>query len=360
MLPPRQRSRINGLPHGLKPKSLHSYTVEWDRYVRFIHRRGFGAIPGKDVPWDIALVGEYMEFRAKTCKPKTLSGIWSILSHFGTMFGFLLPNSPDDDDSLSYRRICKIKRQMNINFVEDNGGPDTPSRCTPLGHQAVSLLLSAFGVVDKASFAALSRRNRHHLFCSVVQQAQGMRYGHFLYRSYVVDQFSLDISDKSFQLFTDWHRYAGRFRYCLRFKAFPTEPYLWYELRDTNGNVRDTIAAATLMSWHFDILRARGETKVFDPVPGTLVTRSDRTIWLRESLLAALPLHETAARQLVTDVTPHSFWPGLAGDMRRAGARMDMIAIECRWHGLKNARMYSARPSLSSARKSAQFRLINK
>ena len=91
VLPERQRSHINGLPRGLKPKSLHSYTVEWNRYVRFIHPRGFGAIPGKDVPWDIALIGEYMEFRAKTCKPSTLSGIWSILSHFGTMFGFSPP-----------------------------------------------------------------------------------------------------------------------------------------------------------------------------------------------------------------------------------------------------------------------------
>ena len=75
-----------------------------------------------------------------------------------------------------------------------------------------------------------------------------MRYSHFLYRSYTTDQFTQDVSDGSFQLLTDWHRYAGRTRYCLRFKAFPVEPYLWYELRGVDGNVRDTVAAATIMS----------------------------------------------------------------------------------------------------------------
>ena len=359
VLPAKQQSRINGLPHGLKPKSLQSYTVEWNRYVRFIHRRGLGAIPGKDVPWDIPLIAEFMEFRAKTCKPSTLTSIWSILSHFGTMFGFLLPNSPDDDDSLSYRRICKIKKQMNINFAVENGGPDAPFRCTPLGHQDVALLLSAYGVVDRESFAALSRRNRHHLFCAVVQHAKGMRFGHFIYRSYKVNQFVQDVSDGSFLLMTDWHRFAGRTRYALRFESFPVESYLWYELRDTDGNVKDIIAAATLMSWHFDIVTQCGETKAFDPVPGTAPTRSDRAMWLRDSFLAALPLQEHAARQLVTAISPHSFRPGIAGDMRRAGKRMDQISFELRWRGLKNARMYSARPPLFSARVSAKFKLIH-
>ena len=109
----------------------------------------------------------------------------------------------------------------------------------------------------------------------------------------------------------------------------------------------------------FDILREENETKVFCPVPGTVCTRAERAIWLKKSLLAALPLDEDAARQLAANVSPHSFRPGLAGDMRRAGKRLDVISVECRWHGLKNARMYSARPPLSTALKSASFRLIN-
>ena len=97
------KSRVQGIPHGLKQRSLTSYTTEWERYSRFVARRGLSAVPGKDVPWDLALLTEYMEWRAETCKPSTLAGVFSILAHFGAIFGFLLPNSRDDHDSLGYR-----------------------------------------------------------------------------------------------------------------------------------------------------------------------------------------------------------------------------------------------------------------
>ena len=355
---PRQ-ARVNGLPHGLKPKSLHSYKVEWEKYVRFVQRRGFGTIPGKEEPWDLALLQEYMEWRAQTCKPSTLASSFSVMAHYGAMFGFLLPNSRDDDDSLSYRRIRNMKKQLRIDYVELTGETDEPSRCTPLGCRDVSLLFSAYGVTSRETFEALPRRHRHHLFCALISHAQGLRFGHFVYRSYVVDLFTVELTSGDFLLLTDWHRYEGRQRFCLRFRAFPVESFLWYELRDVNGNVIDTVSAATVMSWHFKKLRQEGEQLVFAPVKGVQTTREQRATWLRESLLAALPEDELAARQLVQDVTPHAFRPGLAGDMRRAGMRLDAISMELRWQGMRNARMYSARTPLSSARQSAKFRLIN-
>ena len=106
------------------------------------------------------------------------------------------------------------------------------------------------------------------------------------------------------------------------------------------------------------MLRQNNEELIFAPIPGQPASHGDRTAWLREVLLAALPLHERDARELVRYVTPHSFRPGLAGDMRRAGMRLDEIAMECRWHGLRNARMYSERAPLTSYRKSAQVRLL--
>ena len=354
-----QQSRIHGLPHGLKPGSVRSYYVEWDRYTRFIERRGFAKIPGKDVPWDLPLLSEYMEWRAKKCKPSTLKSCFSVLAHFGTMFGFLLPNSRNDNDSLTYRRIKNMKRQLAIDHVERIGDADDPSRCTPLGKDDVSLLLSAFGVTSRARFRALPRRHRHHLFCSVMQHAQGMRYGHFLYRSYSIDQFQQDVRDFAYSIMTDWHRYAGRNKFCLLFKSFPKKKCLWYELRNRDGEVVDTIGAATLMAWHFEMLREAGESLVFAPTPGREATWQERTQWLRDALLAALPEDELAARQLVKDVTPHSFRPGFAGDLRREGMRLDDIALECRWIGLRNPRMYSSRSTLSAARKSANFRIIN-
>ena len=358
VLPERPRSMINGMPHGLKPRSLHSYKTEWGRYTRFMQRRGFDKVPGRDVPWSLPLLAEYMQWRARTCKPSTLKGIFSVLSHFGTMYGFLLPTSRDDDDSLSFRRIRNIKKQLSIDYVELTGEPDEPERCTPLGKHDVSMLLSSYGVVSRERFDALPRLHRHHLFAAVAQHAKAMRYGHFLYRSYTIPQFLRDGTCGAFSLFTDWHRYSGRERYCLRFEAFPRQDFLWYELRDPDGTIRDTIAAATLMAWHFERLQRDGETKVFAPVKGEITTREARQKWLRESLLAALPADEEQARALVADVTPHSFRPGLAGDARRAGMRLDEIAIECRWHGIRNARMYSTRTPLSAARLSAAFRMI--
>ena len=74
-----------GLPHGLKPKSLASYRTEWDKYSRFVARRGLSELSGKDAPWDLALLTEYMQWRASTCKPSTLTSIFSILAHYGAM-----------------------------------------------------------------------------------------------------------------------------------------------------------------------------------------------------------------------------------------------------------------------------------
>lgn len=356
---PTDTARINGIPHGLKPNSVRSYHIEWERYLRFVQRRGLTKVPGKEVPWDLALLSDYMEWRAKTCKPATLNSCFSVMAHFGALFGFLLPNSRDDDDSLSYRRLKNIKKQLAIDHVERSGGPDLPSRCTPLGDEDISLLLSAFGVVDRSSFLRLPRRHRHHLAAAVMQHAKGMRYGHFLYRSYTVDQFRQDFKDSSLSLVTDWHRFAGRSRFCLRFQSFPVKDYLWYDLRAPDGTVVDRIAAATLLSWHFDQLRESNESLVFAPTLGSVTSREERAAWLKWALLAALPEDEGAARRLVDDVTPHSFRPGLAGDMRRGGARLDEIALECRWRGLRNARMYSSRLPLSASRKSKKFRIID-
>ena len=76
--------QVSSLPHGLKPKSLASYHTKWDKYTRwpFIARRGITELLGKNAPWNLALLTEYMEWRAGTCKPSTLTSIFSILAHF--------------------------------------------------------------------------------------------------------------------------------------------------------------------------------------------------------------------------------------------------------------------------------------
>ena len=97
---------------------------------------------------------------------------------------------------------------------------------------------------------------------------------------------------------------------------------------------------------------------MFAPSATELTTRADRQAWLRQALLRALPAEEVRARAMVQFVTPHSFRPGLAGDMLEDGMSLDGIATECRWHGRRIVRIYAERDSLSSARRTDGFRRI--
>lgn len=120
----------------------------------------------------------------------------------------------------------------------------------------------------------------------------------------------------------------------------------------------DTIPAATVLQWHFELLRRAGELTAFAPVAGGVISRADRQQWLRSSLLAALPLNDDKARRLVHFVTPHSFRPGLAGDLLLEGLSLTQIATVCRWQGARIVRIYVERQPLSAFRSSTRFRLI--
>ena len=129
---PAKRSR-SFTAHGLKPLTLETYTQEWGKYTAFAVRRGYSLVPGRDAPWDLLLVYNYMLWRGETCKPTTLARIFSILTHFGTVSGFLLSNSRYDNDSLTYRRLKNMKKQLVLDFSARFGAEAlVPNRCTPL------------------------------------------------------------------------------------------------------------------------------------------------------------------------------------------------------------------------------------
>ena len=346
-----------GLVHGLKPGTLETYHQEWDKYVRFALGRGFTSVPGRDCAWDLGLLNAYMRWRANTNKPSSLARIFSILTHFGTMTGFLLANCRFDNDSLTYRRLGHMKKQLALDHVAKSGGVvEAPNRCAPLDKRCVEILFSTFGATSRAGFAGLRRVHRHHLVASIMQHCEGMRFGHFVYRQYKIQDFHVDGRDGSFRLMTDWHRFSGRALYRLSFDAFPAAHARRYELHDMTGAIIDTVSPATVLSWHFQLLRAAGEDIVFAPIQGAAPSHESRTRWLRDSLRRAIPARETAARALISEVTPHSFRPGLAGDLLREGMRLEEIARRCRWQGTRNnARMYSNRPPLSSFLRSPSF-----
>ena len=193
-----------GIPWGVKRRTRATYSTEWERYAIFAQRQGFAEVPGKDCPWHLPLLWRYMQFRGRTCKPKSITGCLSALAHVGARHGRLLATSKFDADSIMYRRIAMLKNQLAIDFNAKAGGVlFGPNRCTPLGRRAVSVLLSAFAVHDRQSFLRLSRSNRHHLVLCLLQHSAAMRFGHFSTRAYVRTQFNLDSRSGDFTLDTD-------------------------------------------------------------------------------------------------------------------------------------------------------------
>ena len=348
------------LPRGLKPTTLSTYSREWERYLAFVNRHGRDDMPGKEGPWDALLLWHYLQFRALTCKPSSLRGVLSALAHYGAHRGHLLATSRFDDDSVMYRRIRDMKNQLFIEYRARAGTEETelgPNRCTPLGCRAVSFLFNSFAVVDRTSFGRLARADRHHLAACAMQHTCAMRFGHFPARAYVRDMFARDPDNGSLRLVTDWHRYSGRRKYCLTFAAAPQYRARMYTLRDAHGDEVDFVSAATILTWHFHFLQRDHEQTVFAPRSGVQPSRHSRQEWLRAALLAALPVGDARARAMVEDVTPHSFRPGLAGDLLREGMLPQAIAVECRWADIRNVRLYGERLPLSAARRSSAFRL---
>ena len=228
-----------------------SYSKELSRYIAFTMLRGYDEVPGLEVAWCMSLLWHFLSFRASTRRPSSLASILSALSHFGTDAGYLLATSKYDSDSLTYRRIVRMKKELTLRHRAKFGGLVAgygPNRCTPLGCAMVSLLFSAFGVVDKASFQTCPRAVRHNLWCNAMQHTRGMRFGHFIYRSYVMDSFDIDARDGTARLVTDWHRYSGKSRYCLKFAVFPKWSCMLYDLRAPDGTIVDSVSAATVSS----------------------------------------------------------------------------------------------------------------
>lgn len=350
------------LPHGLADSSIKDYSREWASYIRFASQER-DTVPGRDCEWDTSLVWEYLQFRARTCKPETAKGILTKLAHFGARCNFVLPTSKFDGDALVYRQLNKMKKQLVIDAREsarEAGVPYAPvDRCTPVGRRGVSMMLSAFGLTSYEKFKALPRKDRHHIAVSVMQHTGGMRFGGFPARNYTLDSFLIDARDGTIRLVTDWARNISR-RFYIEFSVSPRFEAMWYDIYAPNGDLIDNYPAATVLTWHFRQLQEAGERFVFAPIVGETCSRDDRQAWIRETLLEALPVLEREARAEVANVTPHSFRPGLAGNLHREGVGVPRIGSICRWNTPRVVRIYAERPCLSAFRLTNGFRLIQR
>ena len=351
------------LPHGLTQTTLEDYEAEWNRYVQFASARR-DIVPGRDVPWELPLVWQYMQFRGRTCKPETIKQVLTKLAHFGARNKFILATNKFDGDAVSNRAIAKMKQQQVIDARAEAHDTsevfEAVERSTPVGHRGVSTMLSAFRITNEERFNELNREDRHHIVASVMQHTGGMRFGHFRDRHYTVESFNTDARDGSLRLITDWARYSGRRMFSIEFSANPRFECMWYHLYAPSGDLIDTYPAATVLHWHIARLRRDGETRIFAPIPSTDVSRDDRQRWLQDVFSSALPIVEVQARALIPRITPHSFRPGLAGDLYREGVALQRVASICRWNTRRVVRLYAERPSMSMFRLTNGFRLIER
>ena len=353
---------LTELPSGLKPGTQASYAAEWGHYVRFAERMWSPTVvPGRDEEWNPYLLWRYMLHRAEKCKPTTVFGAVSALAQFGIRHGQVLPTQRFDGNALFYRQICNMKKEISLLYRAKHGAAGATfdvQRSTPLGAQAISLLLSHYQIVDERSFLRLGREVRHNVVSAGMQHTCGMRFGHFLHRKYRTESFVRDRYG-TFRLLTDWHRYSGQRSYCLEFAQVPRWPCLRYPVFDADGAHIASLVTAQLMQWHFNQLEEAGESLVFAPILGGTYTRARRKAWLQKALLAALHLHETDVRELVKLVSPHAFRAGLAGDLLRSDVAPQTIAIWCRWWSMRAMRLYADRPELCTSRTAVGCRLYN-
>ena len=220
------------------------------------------------------------------------------------------------------------------------------------------MLLSSYGVTSRAAFERLRRVDRHNIVAATIQHTGGMKFGQFITRDYTTDAFIEDAYDSSYRLVTDYSRYTGERHFAIEFPASPRYDCMWYEVRsEVDGKVRYTVTAAMIMRWHFERLQRDDEIRLFRPKKGETPTREARQAWLRQALWKALPMGEVKARALITDVSPHSFRAGLAGDLHREGVSLQTIGSVCRWNSVKAIRIYCERPCMSMSRTSTKFRM---
>ena len=105
-----------------------------------------------------------------------------------------------------------MKKQLALDHVAKRGGAvDAPNRCAPLlDKRCVEILFSCLCATSRAGFAGLRRAHRHYLAASIMQHAEGMRFGHFIYRQYKIADFQVDGRDGTLRIMADWHRFSGR------------------------------------------------------------------------------------------------------------------------------------------------------
>ena len=143
---------------------------------------------------------------------------------------------------------------------------------TPIGSDVVTSIVQAFSIHHAASFAKLPRACRHHVLACLMQDTAGLRFGHFIYRSYT--NADLSWNQLGATLLSNWQRYPGKSAAAITFRFRPKWQCFSYPAKNSVN-----ITAAKLLQWHVRTLQPND--LLFEPLVGRKPDRGDRQRWLR-------------------------------------------------------------------------------
>ena len=297
-------------------------------------------VPGRDAPWEAGLLWAYLQLLARTCKPSTIVSRLSMLAYHGSRCGHILPVSKNEQPSLLYKDIVRMRKQLKLDAAEKIS-PDKrpPVSKVGLANTSIVAILSAHGVSDAESFQRLSDIDRQYVATAVMQHTAGLSFGHFVHRHYKPKDFSRH-SDGSWSLRTTWGRYAGVQYLTIRFPSQPT----WDCMRYDVGEV--SITAADIITWYFETLPS--DARIFVPRGHDVEGRLDYQAWIRKTLRTAWPQCSHTVATGIKAATPHSFRAGFAADLQKEGATLRQLKLLGRWKSERAVVTYTTRVALAA------------
>ena len=345
------------LETGLEPKTVPKYIREWELYKNFCKREGWQKIPGKDQPFVITVIKQYLQWRSNRNNIRSLTGIKSKIKHCGICHGHILPTSRTDAPSplryqvkLITQHIGKCQRRMK----KKKGLSTEIKRSLALGRIAVGILLSAYGATSLKGWTRLKKCTRHWLSMCVTMHSGAMRYK-LLRKLRKGRSLRWSTIDRTYRMASDWHKMRRKGSFSVSFPSQPQYKALKYDIYSPSGQVQRQVTAATILQWHTSTRKSDG--MLFSPTGERTPTRQQFQQWIRESFREILVGDPEEIESMIQAMTPHSWRAGLAGDLDREGVARRVIMKRGRWNDEKVMEQY-ARDALGQRLTSIRYNRV--
>ena len=355
------RRQILPLGHGLEPKSKKAYIDEWSLYLRFCIRHGWRSIPGRDKPWSIATIQDYLEWRSKRVNVRTLHAVRSKLKHCSLCYNHLLPNAKGEGPATLRLQLAMIMRDIGKKQKKEckaRGISADPKRSLALGRVAIGLLFSAYGATMRSGFDGLQESTRNWLVMCASMHTGCMRFK-LLKEMCKNRSIRWSQADRTYRLAADWRKMKKGGAFTVPFPVHPEFKAMRYTGYDPQGRATDHFTAGLVLQWH---IARRGSTKgnLFSPLgSSTKPSRRAFQVWLRESFKRLLVGNRKEIDALITAISPHSFRAGMAGDLERERIPRLHIKKIGRWTS-DSAMEQCARDGLAQRIQKVQFKHVKK